>query len=132
MNVASLQVEVEEQTQSSTSSHNPNLIISISISLPPHAKDATLLSQENVPMSLEDQLEEREVLASIFPDEITDLSKTSFRVSIALDIPSQALTNGDGLSEDDDRGARKCFIRLITIHLHISIGRKPANSSQKS
>ncbi|KAF4974175.1 hypothetical protein FZEAL_8880, partial [Fusarium zealandicum] len=41
-------------------------------------------------MGREDQVEEREVLESIFPDEITvsfvDISETEFRVSIALDI----------------------------------------------
>ncbi|KAL6717816.1 Protein gir2 [Lecanora helva] len=58
-------------------------------------------------MGREEQIEEREVLESIFPDEITgqisrtlvqdhvidrvllDLSETSFRVSIALDVPDQ-------------------------------------------
>ncbi|BCS27180.1 RWD domain-containing protein [Aspergillus puulaauensis] len=38
-------------------------------------------------MGREDQTEEREVLESIFPDEITDLSDTSFRISITLDPP---------------------------------------------
>ncbi|EXJ85041.1 hypothetical protein A1O3_05716 [Capronia epimyces CBS 606.96] len=38
-------------------------------------------------MGLEDQKEEREVLDSIFPDEITDISDTSFRISITLDVP---------------------------------------------
>ncbi|KAF5026485.1 hypothetical protein F66182_1407 [Fusarium sp. NRRL 66182] len=37
-------------------------------------------------MGREDQVEEREVLESIFPDEITDISETEFRVSVALDI----------------------------------------------
>ncbi|KAJ5779470.1 hypothetical protein N7457_007190 [Penicillium paradoxum] len=36
-------------------------------------------------MGREDQIEEREVLDSIFPDEITDISETSYRVSITLD-----------------------------------------------
>ncbi|KGO37942.1 hypothetical protein PEX1_055540 [Penicillium expansum] len=36
-------------------------------------------------MGREDQIEEREVLDSIFPDEITDISETSYRVSIPLD-----------------------------------------------
>ena len=57
-------------------------------------------------MPLEDQLEEREVLASIFPDEITDLSPTSFRVSIALDIPPQALTSSGNVQKEDE-GVRK-------------------------
>ncbi|OAQ96028.1 hypothetical protein LLEC1_01543 [Akanthomyces lecanii] len=38
-------------------------------------------------MGREEQVEEREVLDSIFPEEITDVSETEFRVSIALDIP---------------------------------------------
>ncbi|KAF2632247.1 RWD-domain-containing protein [Macroventuria anomochaeta] len=37
-------------------------------------------------MGVEDQKEEREVLESIFPDEITDVSETEFRVSIVLDV----------------------------------------------
>ncbi|OGE48245.1 hypothetical protein PENARI_c031G03312 [Penicillium arizonense] len=38
-------------------------------------------------MGREDQIEEREVLDSIFPDEIIDISETSYRVSISLDVP---------------------------------------------
>ncbi|KAK0656040.1 ubiquitin-conjugating enzyme/RWD-like protein [Cercophora newfieldiana] len=38
-------------------------------------------------MGREDQIEEREVLDSIFPDEITDISETEYRISITLDIP---------------------------------------------
>ncbi|KAL3464740.1 ubiquitin-conjugating enzyme/RWD-like protein [Aspergillus heterothallicus] len=38
-------------------------------------------------MGREDQTEEREVLDSIFPDEITDVSETSYRISITLDAP---------------------------------------------
>jgi len=38
-------------------------------------------------MGREDQVEEREVLDSIFPDEITDISETEYRISITLDIP---------------------------------------------
>ncbi|KAF5234738.1 hypothetical protein FAUST_7463 [Fusarium austroamericanum] len=40
-------------------------------------------------MGREDQVEEREVLESIFPEEITDISETEFRVSVALDIPDE-------------------------------------------
>ncbi|KAF2495794.1 RWD-domain-containing protein [Lophium mytilinum] len=43
----------------------------------------------------EEQKEEREVLDSIFPEEITDISETEYRISILLDV---ALTN-----EDDDK-----------------------------
>ncbi|KZM28443.1 hypothetical protein ST47_g421 [Ascochyta rabiei] len=46
-------------------------------------------------MGVEDQQEEREVLESIFPDEITDVSETEFRVSILLDV-----TPGEEDSED--------------------------------
>ncbi|KAE8443062.1 hypothetical protein EG329_002385 [Mollisiaceae sp. DMI_Dod_QoI] len=37
-------------------------------------------------MGREEQVEEREVLDSIFPDEIQDISETEFRISILLDI----------------------------------------------
>ncbi|KAL2168465.1 hypothetical protein VTG60DRAFT_7267 [Thermothelomyces hinnuleus] len=38
-------------------------------------------------MGREEQIEEREVLNSIFPDEITDISETEYRITIKLDIP---------------------------------------------
>ncbi|OJJ49383.1 hypothetical protein ASPZODRAFT_61429 [Penicilliopsis zonata CBS 506.65] len=38
-------------------------------------------------MGREDQVEEREVLDSIFPEEITDISETAYRISITLDAP---------------------------------------------
>ncbi|KAL2269877.1 hypothetical protein VTJ83DRAFT_2061 [Remersonia thermophila] len=38
-------------------------------------------------MGREEQIEEREVLDSIFPEEITDISETEFRISIKLDLP---------------------------------------------
>ncbi|OQO04852.1 hypothetical protein B0A48_07869 [Cryoendolithus antarcticus] len=40
-------------------------------------------------MGLEDQVEEREVLSSIFPDEITDVDESSYRISMLLDITPQ-------------------------------------------
>ncbi|EKG19561.1 hypothetical protein MPH_03425 [Macrophomina phaseolina MS6] len=40
-------------------------------------------------MGREEQKEEREVLDSIFPDEITDISDTEYRVSIALDVENE-------------------------------------------
>ncbi|KAJ5482649.1 hypothetical protein N7539_006095 [Penicillium diatomitis] len=46
-------------------------------------------------MGREDQTEEREVLDSIFPDEITDISETSYRISITLDPPE----NGPGAED---------------------------------
>ncbi|KIW67428.1 hypothetical protein PV04_06685 [Phialophora macrospora] len=47
-------------------------------------------------MGIEEQKEEREVLDSIFPDEITDLSDNAYRISITLDIPD------DGHGEDTE------------------------------
>lgn len=41
-------------------------------------------------MGREDQIEEREVLESIFPDEITDVSEHEYRVLIQLDIPAES------------------------------------------
>ncbi|RYP18343.1 hypothetical protein DL767_009850 [Monosporascus sp. MG133] len=38
-------------------------------------------------MGREEQVEEREVLESIFPDEITDISETEFRIRITLEPP---------------------------------------------
>ncbi|KAI7780836.1 rwd domain protein [Diaporthe eres] len=38
-------------------------------------------------MGREEQIEEREVLDSIFPDEITDASDSEYRIKITLDIP---------------------------------------------
>lgn len=38
-------------------------------------------------MGREDQTEEREVLDSIFPDEITDVSENEYHISITLDLP---------------------------------------------
>ncbi|ORY60140.1 ubiquitin-conjugating enzyme/RWD-like protein [Pseudomassariella vexata] len=38
-------------------------------------------------MGREEQVEEREVLDSIFPEEITDISDTEYRISILLDVP---------------------------------------------
>ncbi|KAL6879451.1 RWD domain-containing protein [Trichoderma longibrachiatum] len=40
-------------------------------------------------MGREEQVEEREVLESIFPDEITDISETEFRIKVTLDIPGE-------------------------------------------
>lgn len=41
-------------------------------------------------MGREDQQEEREVLDSIFPDEIQDISDTEYRVSITLDVKAES------------------------------------------
>jgi len=48
---------------------------------------------QSLKMGREEQIEEREVLDSIFPEEIQDISDTEFRISVLLDI-----TNDD----DDD------------------------------
>ena len=40
-------------------------------------------------MGREEQQEEREVLDSIFPEEITDISETEYRISMELDIPTR-------------------------------------------
>ncbi|OJD14798.1 hypothetical protein AJ78_04886 [Emergomyces pasteurianus Ep9510] len=47
-------------------------------------------------MGIEDQQEERETLKSIFPDEITDISDTAYRISITLDV-----TNSQGDDEEE-------------------------------
>ncbi|KAH8697535.1 RWD domain-containing protein [Talaromyces proteolyticus] len=41
-------------------------------------------------MGREEQVEEREVLDSIFPEEISDVSETSYRITITLDIEPEA------------------------------------------
>ncbi|KAH8778159.1 ubiquitin-conjugating enzyme/RWD-like protein [Hyaloscypha sp. PMI_1271] len=46
-------------------------------------------------MGREEQIEEREVLDSIFPDEIQDISETEYRISVLLDI-----VNDDGDESD--------------------------------
>ncbi|KAI0586718.1 RWD domain-containing protein [Pyrenophora tritici-repentis] len=54
-------------------------------------------------MGVDDQKEEREVLESIFPDEITDVSETEFRIAITLD---------DGRHEDEEREDEQPIIIL--------------------
>ncbi|KAI9837920.1 MAG: hypothetical protein M1837_002659 [Sclerophora amabilis] len=49
-------------------------------------------------MGREEQKEEREVLDSIFPEEITDISDTVYRISIKLDVVS---SGQDGDEEDE-------------------------------
>ncbi|KAL4953887.1 RWD domain-containing protein [Aspergillus filifer] len=46
-------------------------------------------------MGREDQTEEREVLDSIFPEEITDISDTSYRISITLETPENDEQSAD-------------------------------------
>ncbi|KAI9735201.1 MAG: hypothetical protein M1834_001791 [Cirrosporium novae-zelandiae] len=54
-------------------------------------------------MGIEDQKEEREVLDSIFPDEITDISDTSYRISVGLDVETH---------EDDDLESPTVFLQV--------------------
>ncbi|PHH78832.1 hypothetical protein CDD82_2811 [Ophiocordyceps australis] len=53
-------------------------------------------------MGLQDQIEEREVLDSIFPDEITDISESEFRISVTLDVPG-----GEADNEAEPHDARQ-------------------------
>ena len=53
-------------------------------------------------MGREEQTEEREVLDSIFPEEITDVDETTYRVSIALEQPD-SLSTAQGENDDDDQ-----------------------------
>ena len=55
-------------------------------------------------MGREEQVEEREVLDSIFPEEITDISETEYRISMALDVP----TLGD---EDEEQPVIQLSVR---------------------
>ena len=48
-------------------------------------------------MGREEQKEEREVLDSIFPDEIQDISETEYRVSVTLDVKKQEEDEPDPL-----------------------------------
>ena len=81
-------------------------------------------------MGREEQIEEREVLDSIFPDEIegtpllsrrpryppiptnsllaSDISETSYRVSIALDVPDQP----QGDSDEDEEHESRTYARV--------------------
>ncbi|THY77883.1 RWD-domain-containing protein [Aureobasidium pullulans] len=67
-------------------------------------------------MGREEQTEEREVLDSIFPEEITDISETEYRVSIQLEV-----------TEDDDStefpltiGERRLTFSKATLILSVS------------
>ncbi|KAK5073736.1 Protein gir2 [Lithohypha guttulata] len=46
-------------------------------------------------MGIDEQKEEREVLDSIFPDEITDTADNAYRISIALDPPANSPSDED-------------------------------------
>ncbi|KAI0172312.1 RWD-domain-containing protein [Hypoxylon sp. FL1284] len=58
-------------------------------------------------MGKEEQVEEREVLDSIFPEEITDISDTEYRISIQLDLT------------DDDHGGDDEPSEPPTLVLHV-------------
>jgi hypothetical protein len=58
----------------------------------------SLCLSSSIAMGIEEQKEEREVLDSIFPEEIQDVSDTEFRISIQLEVTND---------EDDDSEARK-------------------------
>lgn len=86
-------------------------------------------------MGRDEQVEEREVLAAIFPDEIVgewiihisrsygganawfsaDIDETHFRVSIALDVDDDNVATGD----DDEEDAKRMFSSFIFVFLFI-------------
>ncbi|KAL8770121.1 MAG: hypothetical protein Q9209_004159 [Squamulea sp. 1 TL-2023] len=49
-------------------------------------------------MGREEQIEEREVLDSIFPDEITDIDEKSYRITINPDVPQQDGEDAESLT----------------------------------
>lgn len=90
-------------------------------------------------MGIEDQKEEREVLESIFPDEITgmqdtphyllfsgthvtsaDVSDTEFRILIKLDVGEPSYGEYE---DDDEEDTSRMYARLLTMQI-------PANKSQ--
>ncbi|CAJ2513320.1 Uu.00g014390.m01.CDS01 [Anthostomella pinea] len=52
-------------------------------------------------MGKEEQVEEREVLDSIFPDEITDISETEYRITIKLNLPEVEDVDADSPENDE-------------------------------
>lgn len=60
-------------------------------------------------MGREEQLEEREVLESIFPDEIQWISDTEFRITITLDLPP----DDDAPDEEKDEGETPVIILAV-------------------
>ncbi|RKU42799.1 hypothetical protein DL546_004230 [Coniochaeta pulveracea] len=60
-------------------------------------------------MGREEQREEREVLESIFPDEINYISDTEFRISVTLDLPPDA----DAPDDDEDEGEAPIIILTV-------------------
>ncbi|KAI9848123.1 MAG: hypothetical protein M1838_000648 [Thelocarpon superellum] len=69
-------------------------------------------------MGVEEQKEEREVLDSIFPDEITDISESSYRVAIKLDVdPDEAAPNAN---DDADSSSSSGDNNSLTLLLQVS------------
>jgi hypothetical protein len=60
-------------------------------------------------MGREEQLEEREVLESIFPDEIQWISDTEFRITITLDLPPDT----DAPDDDADEGETPVIVLSV-------------------
>nr|POE71404.1 rwd domain-containing protein [Quercus suber] len=58
-------------------------------------------------MGLEEQREEREVLDSIFPDEIHDVNDTEYRISITLDLAPEPS------ADDDDEPANPTILLIV-------------------
>lgn len=58
-------------------------------------------------MGKDEQIEEREILDSIYPDEITDVSPTEYRVSIELEVTQP---------EEDDTPLRRSAIRCYDFY----------------
>ena len=66
-------------------------------------------------MGREEQQEEREVLDSIFPDEITDVTEHEFRLSIKLDVGDI-----DPEEEEEDEARMVSIINLSSFGLTVS------------
>ncbi|CAK1354876.1 unnamed protein product [Cercospora beticola] len=63
-------------------------------------------------MGREEQKEEREVLDSIFPDEIQDISETEFRITIPLDTPESQAAEAQAQAEDGEAEDERVHIIL--------------------
>ncbi|KAL8846378.1 MAG: hypothetical protein Q9198_011299, partial [Flavoplaca austrocitrina] len=63
-------------------------------------------------MGREEQIEEREVLDSIFPDEITDIDEKSYRITITPDVPQQ---NGEDVESRTNLFHELSATLLLTI-----------------
>ncbi|KZZ96031.1 Ubiquitin-conjugating enzyme/RWD-like protein [Moelleriella libera RCEF 2490] len=56
-------------------------------------------------MGRDEQIEEREVLESIFPEEITDLSETEFQITIKLDVGGDSSEAAAAAGDDEEAAA---------------------------